>query len=192
MKNDIIIAGVGGQGILSIASIIDLAAIKMNYFIKQSEVHGMSQRGGAVQSHLRISSSPIFSDLIEPGQANMIISTEPLEALRYLNYLNPDGMVVTSTNFFKNIPQYPDETLILSELNKLKNVVMIDAENIAKTCGNIKAANMVILGAASPFLQLPQSLFEQCITEIFQKKGPEVVNLNIKAFKQGIISSQKL
>jgi indolepyruvate ferredoxin oxidoreductase beta subunit len=99
-------------------------------------------------------------------------------------------MVVTSTNFFKNIPQYPDETLILNELNKLKNVVMIDAENIAKTCGNIKASNMVILGAASPFLQLSQSLFEQCITEIFQKKGQEVVNLNIKAFKQGIISSQ--
>jgi indolepyruvate ferredoxin oxidoreductase beta subunit len=186
MKKDIIISGVGGQGILSIAAVIDLAALSLNYHVKQSEIHGMSQRGGSVQSHLRISDEIIYSDLIESGTADLIISVEPLEALRYFNYLSPTGSIVSSTNAFLNINHYPDEKLILEELNKIKKVVLLDAEKIARECGNIKASNMVILGAAFPFLNLDKEVMEQSIRRFFDTKGAETVNLNIKAFEEGL------
>ncbi len=186
MKKDIILAGVGGQGILSISAVIDLAAMKSNFYIKQAEVHGMSQRGGAVQSHVRFSDEPIYSDLIPIGLADMILSVEPLEALRYLNYLGKDGILITSTNFFKNIDNYPDEDLILNEIKKLKNHLLIDAEQIAKECGNVKASNMVMLGAASKYLGIQKSLFEESIQEIFASKGKEIIELNLKAFNRGI------
>jgi indolepyruvate ferredoxin oxidoreductase beta subunit len=97
MKTDIILAGVGGQGILSIAAVIGSAAVEENLFIKQTEVHGMSQRGGDVQSHLRISDQAIASDLIPLGRADLIISLEPMEALRYLPYLKKDVWIVTKS-----------------------------------------------------------------------------------------------
>ena len=97
MKKDIILAGVGGQGILSIATVIGQAALAEGWYLKQAEVHGMSQRGGEVQSHLRISTEPIWSDLIPQGKADIILSLEPLEALRYVPWLAPEGCVVTSS-----------------------------------------------------------------------------------------------
>src|SRR4030042_5605627 len=114
MKQDIILAGVGGQGILSIAFVIAGAALEDGLEVKQAEVHGMSQRGGAVQSHLRLSQERIFSDLIPKGEADLILSVEPLEALRYVDYLRPEGMVVSSRPPFVNIPDYPDLGTILS------------------------------------------------------------------------------
>jgi indolepyruvate ferredoxin oxidoreductase beta subunit len=192
MKKDIILAGVGGQGILSIASVIDMAALKSGLFVKQSEVHGMSQRGGAVHSHLRISDQNIYSDLIGLGNADIIISVEPLEALRYLPYLHMNGQIVSSVNFFKNFDDYPDESEIINELNKIPSVTLVDADQIARDCGNVKASNMVILGAALPFIGIAQHWIEESITEIFKSKGQNIVELNINALKKGINSNQKI
>lgn len=186
MKKDIILAGVGGQGILSIAAIIDLVALNEKLNIKQAEVHGMSQRGGAVQSHLRISSEPIFSDLISEGDADMILSVEPLESLRYLSFLSKSGVVVTSVDCYKNIPDYPEEDLLIEELNKLKNKRLIQAEKLAKEAGSVKASNIVMLGAASRYFDIPTPTFEEAIVEFFSKKGNEIIELNKQAFHLGL------
>jgi indolepyruvate ferredoxin oxidoreductase beta subunit len=185
MKCDIVLAGVGGQGILSIATVLGLAAVENNLYLKQAETHGMSQRGGAVQSYLRLSDKPIFSDLIPSGEAQLILSVEPLEALRYLNFLSPDGYVITSTTPFVNIPDYPDTEGILATIRNLPRVVAIDAEAIAKAEGNSKSSNMVMLGAASPFVELPLESLEQAIKAIFSKKGEEIVAVNLRAFHAG-------
>ena len=148
MKQDIILSGVGGQGILSIATIIGDAATQAGINLKQAEVHGMSQRGGDVQSNLRLSDSTIASDLISTGNADMILSLEPMEALRYLPYLNRDGWIITSSSPFKNIPNYPDDKALADELNSLPHVVMIDIEALAKEHQMPKCANVMLLGAA--------------------------------------------
>jgi len=185
MKSDIILAGVGGQGILSIAATIGMAALENNLQLKQSEVHGMSQRGGSVQSHLRISDKPISSDLIPEGQADIIISVEPMESLRYLNYLKNDGWVVTNSKPFLNIPNYPELDELLNEIKKLKNHVLLDADKIAREIKSARSSNIVILGAASPFIDIPYQSLESGIRNIFGRKGEKVVNLNIDALKAG-------
>lgn len=185
MKKDIILAGVGGQGILSIAACIGLAAIEEGLYLKQAEVHGMSQRGGAVQSHLRLSSDEIASDLIPEGKADIIISVEPMEALRYLPMLKSDGWIISSITPFINIRQYPDIELILKEIWKQPRYITLDADAISKECGSVKAANMVILGAASPFLGLKPENVQKAIHNLFEKKGAPIVELNLKALKAG-------
>ena len=185
MKSDIILAGVGGQGILSIAATIGMAALENDLHLKQSEVHGMSQRGGSVQSHLRISDKPISSDLIPVGQANIIISVEPMESLRYLNYLINDGWVVTNSKPFLNIPDYPELDKVLDEIKSLKNHVLLDADKIAREIKSARSSNMVILGAASPFIDIPYESLESGIRKIFGRKGEKIVNLNIDALKAG-------
>lgn len=185
MKTDIILSGVGGQGILSIATIIGEAAMKNGLYLKQSEVHGMSQRGGDVQSNLRISDSPIASDLIPLGKADLILSLEPMEALRYLPYLKKDGYIVTNTTPFKNIPNYPEDEKILSEIKKINNHILIDVDKIAKEIGSLRSANIVLLGAASPFLGIEFSTLEDGIRMVFGKKGEEIVNMNLKALQKG-------
>jgi indolepyruvate ferredoxin oxidoreductase, beta subunit len=185
MKRDIILAGVGGQGIISIAAIIGTAALEQGLFLKQSEVHGMSQRGGDVQSNLRISDKEIASDLIPYGKADMIISVEPLEALRYLPYLSPDGWVITSTKPFINIPEYPAIEKVLDEIRRLPHNIALDADEIAKEVGSAKAANIVILGAASPFLEMEFEKLEQAIRFIFRNKGEDVINKNLQALIAG-------
>ncbi len=186
MKKDIILGGVGGQGILTIATTIGLAALSEGLQLKQSEVHGMSQRGGDVQSHLRLSSDPIASDLIPEGRADMIISVEPLEALRYFNMLNrKNGWLITSMNPFKNIRDYPELEDVLSEIRKLPRYITLDADKIAKSQGSVKAANIVVLGAASPFIGLKYSSLEDAIRQLFSKKSEDMVQLNLKALKAG-------
>jgi len=185
MKRDIILAGVGGQGIISIAAIIGTAALEQGLFLKQSEVHGMSQRGGDVQSNLRIADKEIASDLIPFGKADLIISVEPLEALRYLPYLSPDGWVITSTKPFVNIPEYPDMEKVMEEIRKLPHYVALDADEIAKEIGTVKAANIVILGAASPFLDMQYEKLENAIRFIFRNKGEDVIHKNLMALKAG-------
>lgn len=185
MKQDIILSGVGGQGILSIAFVIDNAALKAGLNFKQSEVHGMAQRGGAVQSHLRLSDGPIFSDLVPRGSADLILSVEPLEALRYLDHLSPQGIVVASAAPFKNIPDYPDLESILEEIRKIPSSVVVDSERIAKEAGTVRAQNMVMLGAASPFLVLPEESLKEWIAALFKKRGDAVVEANLKAFDLG-------
>ncbi len=185
MKTDIILAGVGGQGILSIASILGEAVLRENLYLKQAETHGMSQRGGAVVSHLRISDEPIFSDLIPLGTADLILSVEPMEALRYLPFLSGSGYVVTNTTSFENIPNYPNVNDILAEVQKQPHFVAIDADGIAGGIGNKRASNMVMLGAATPFIQVDPEKLEAGIVHVFEKKGEDVVRLNLEAFAAG-------
>jgi len=191
MKKDIILAGVGGQGIISIASIIGYAALEQGMFLKQSEIHGMSQRGGDVMSNLRISHQEIASDLIPFGKADLIISIEPLEALRYLPYLSSNGWVITNIKPFINIPDYPDIVLIKKEIEQVPHHIAMDAESLAKEAGSIKAANIVILGASSPFLGMTFEKIEEAIRFIFHNKGDEVIALNRNALKLGYDFAQK-
>jgi len=185
MKKDIILAGVGGQGILSIAAIIGTAAVKAGYFLKQAEVHGMSQRGGDVQSNLRISNDPIASDLIPVGKADLIISVEPMEALRYIPMLSSEGWIITNTTPFINIPDYPSKEDLLKVIEEQHYHIKLDAESIAKEIGSVKCANVVILGAATPFLGLSYEQIEDAIRVMFGRKGEEIVNMNLAALKAG-------
>ncbi len=185
MKCDIVLAGVGGQGILSIATVLGFAALENNLYLKQAETHGMSQRGGAVQSYLRLSDSPIHSDLIPLGKANLILSVEPMESLRYLPYLSAEGYVVTNTTPFLNIVDYPDIQIIMDRIRSLPHAVAIDAEAIAREIGQIKVSNMVMLGAATPFIDVPLESIEKGIREIFNRKGEKMVELNLKALYAG-------
>ena len=185
MKTDIILSGVGGQGILSIAAAIGEAALKEGLYITQAEVHGMSQRGGDVQSNLRLSDQPIASDLIPLGHADLIISLEPMESLRYLPYLNKEGWLVTNSQPFVNIPNYPEKEKVNAELDKLPHKVVLDVEAIAKEAGSVRAANIVMLGAATPFLGLEYEKIEEGVRSIFARKGEEIVAMNLKALKAG-------
>jgi indolepyruvate ferredoxin oxidoreductase beta subunit len=185
MKSDIILSGVGGQGILSIAATIGMAALENNLHLKQAEVHGMSQRGGAVQSHLRISEKEIASDLIPLGKADLIISVEPMESLRYLPYLSAGGWLVTNITPFVNIPDYPDMKEVLSEIEKLSHHIAINADAIARQVKSPRSSNMVMLGAASPFLDIPYESLENGIQKIFSRKGEKIVKLNLEALKAG-------
>ena len=185
MKTDIILCGVGGQGILSIATIIGEAAMNENLYIKQAEVHGMSQRGGDVQANLRISSKPIASDLIALGSADVIISMEPMEALRYLPYLSKEGWIITSSTPFVNIPNYPDLEIIKADLAKIKNVIMLDIEQLAKDNGIPRSANVILLGAAQKALNIEYGKLEDAIRRVFTRKGEAVVEANIKALALG-------
>jgi len=186
MKKDIIIAGVGGQGILTIATVIGTAALMGDLQLKQAEVHGMSQRGGDVQSNLRISSDEIASDLIPEGKADLIISVEPMESLRYVNMLNKnEGWLVTSTNPFVNIANYPAIEDVHNAVWDTPRNVTVDAEKVAKDLGTVRAANIVVLGAASPYLGLSYELLENAIKSIFAKKGQDLIDLNLKALAAG-------
>ena len=186
MKKDIILSGVGGQGILTIATIIGEAATNSGLMLKQAEVHGMSQRGGDVQSNLRLSDKEIASDLIALGCADMIISLEPMEALRYLPYLNKNGWIITSSSPIKNIPNYPEEETLLAELKSFANVILLDVEKIAKENNMPKCSNVILLGAAAHVLNIitPEQLREG-IGRVFAAKGGTRVEMNNKAFDIG-------
>ncbi len=186
MKTDIVLAGVGGQGILSIATILGAAALKDNLYIKQAEVHGMSQRGGDVQSNLRISSEPIASDLIPRGGADIIVSLEPMEALRYIQYLKPEGWIVTNTAPFVNIPNYPEAEVIDAELKRHKHVIAFDMDEVAKEVATVRSSNMVLLGACAPMVDIDIKKIEDAINTIFGRKGEKIVEANIAAFRAGL------
>lgn len=185
MKTDIILAGVGGQGILSIATILGVAALEENLYLKQAEVHGMSQRGGDVQSNLRISSNEIHSDLIPLGGADLIVSLEPMEALRYVEYLSPEGWVVTNTNPFVNIENYPAMEEVEKELGALPHVVAFNMDEKAKELLSPRSSNMILLGAASPFIELAPEKIEDAIRTVFARKGEKIVESNVRAFRAG-------
>jgi len=192
MKQDIILAGVGGQGILSIATVIGSAALQQGLYIKQAEVHGMSQRGGDVQSHLRLSSEPVHSDLIPHGGADLIVSLEPMEALRYLPFLSEDGWIITNTVPFRNIPNYPPIEDVLAELNSCPKVIALDVDAVARENGSPRSANMVLLGACAGVLSIldPDKLRDS-IRRVFARKGDAIVDANIKAFDAGLSLSLK-
>ena len=182
MKTDIILSGVGGQGILSIAAVIGEAALKEGLYMKQAEVHGMSQ----------LSDEPIASDLIPKGHADLIISLEPMESLRYLPYLKKEGWLVTNSRPFVNIPNYPEIEKVNAELDRLLHKVVLDVEEIAKEAGSVRAANIVMLGAAAPFIGIEYDKIEAGIRQIFGRKGEDIVNMNLKALKAGYDLAQSL
>ena len=185
MKKDIILSGVGGQGILSIATVIGQAALKSGFYMKQAEVHGMSQRGGDVQSNLRISDRPIASDLIPTGKCDIILSLEPMEALRYLPYLQPEGWLITNETPFINIPNYPTDDCLKAELEKLPHKIVLNVNAVAREVGSPKVANIVLLGATVPFLEMDYEVIRESVRTIFQRKGEAIVELNLKALAAG-------
>ena len=193
MKKDIILAGVGGQGILSIATVIGEAALAEGLYLKQAEVHGMSQRGGDVQSNLRLSSEPIHSDLIPVGGADLIISLEPMEALRYVQYLKPEGWIVTSSVPFVNIPNYPELAEVIRHIEAHKNHVLLDVEALAKAAGApSQAANMVLLGAAIPMLGIDHDKMIAGVQRVFARKGDAIVRSNVSAVEAGYRNSKHI
>lgn len=185
MKIDIILCGVGGMGALSSAAIISKAALDMGWYMKQAETHGMAQRGGDVQSHLRLSDEPIASDLIPAGECDIILSVEPMEALRYLPYLHNEGWVITNENPFNNIVDYPETDALMAELEKVENRIVFDADSIAKEVKNPRGTNMVVLGAASKYLKIDIEKLEDAVRGIFGRKGEAIVNANIEALRAG-------
>lgn len=185
MTTNIILAGVGGQGILSIAGILDVACLNNSLFFKQSEIHGMSQRGGAVSSHVRISDDIIYSDLIPYGQADIILATEPMELLRQIPYLKKDGWLITDSNIYDNTLNYPDQERLLEIIATNKNHLIIEATEIAKKIGSEKVANMVLLGALSHLIILKERALRAAIKVLFDKKGERILQLNIAAFEYG-------
>ncbi|MDR2134321.1 MAG: indolepyruvate oxidoreductase subunit beta [Treponema sp.] len=185
MKKDIILAGVGGQGVLSIAAIIARAAVKEGLSVRQSEVHGMAQRGGAVLAHLRVAGGPIASDLVPGGGADIIVSMEPLESLRYAAWLSPEGALVTAAEPFVNIPNYPDIDSVLAAIRAFPLARIVEAAALAGEAGLARAVNMVMVGAASPFLSLRPESLEDTIGEAFAGKGGEVARANRQAFRLG-------
>lgn len=189
MHSNIILAGVGGQGILSIAYVLDNAALAEGYRFKQSEVHGMSQRGGAVSSHLRIAKGDLWSDLVPEGQGDLVLSVEPLESLRYTHYLRPGGWVVSSMSPFVNIPDYPDLEGILDRVAGLPTHVLVDADALARKAGSSRASNMVMVGAAARFLPLPEATLRRFVGEMFRAKGDKAMAINDRAFQYGLTMS---
>jgi indolepyruvate ferredoxin oxidoreductase, beta subunit len=192
MKTDIILSGVGGQGILSIAAVIGEAAVHQDLFMKQAEVHGMSQRGGDVQSNLRISDQPIYSDLIAKGKADLIISLEPMEALRYLPYLSNSGWMVTNSTPLVNINDYPEADRLKQAIGLVPNKIILDVDEIARAIGSTRVSNIVMLGAATPFLGINYLEIENGIRRIFARKGEETVALNLKALAAGKAVADKI
>lgn len=185
IHTDILFAGVGGQGVLSIASLIAAAAVGRKLHVKQGEVHGMAQRGGAVQACLRISDQPIHSDLVAQGTADAILSLEPIEALRYLPWLGPAGTVVTALDPFANIPNYPPMEEVTAKLRELPRVILVEAERLAKEAGSVRASNVVMVGACAHLLPMPPEIIEEMIRMMFERKGPKMVDVNLRAFAAG-------
>jgi indolepyruvate ferredoxin oxidoreductase beta subunit len=185
MRFDIVLAGVGGQGVLSVSAVIASAAMEAGLQVKQSEVHGMAQRGGAVLANLRLADAPIASDLIPRGRASLVLSMEPLESLRYLEFLSPDGSLITSSNPVKNIPDYPPIDDLLAKVRRVPHAVVIDAEKLARQAGSVRAVNMVMVGAASNVLPLEPGLLERHIASWFASKGQQILDQNLRAFRAG-------
>lgn len=191
MKRDIILAGVGGQGLLSIAAVLGDAALRLGLHLRQCEVHGMAQRGGVVQSHIRYSDAPLYSDLVREGTADLILSLEPMESLRYLPFLRPDGALVTNSAPVKNIPDYPDLDRILGEIRRLPRHRIVDAAIMAEQAGSLQCANLVLLGAATPFLGLAEDSLEAGIRSVFAGKDPRIVDTNLRGFRLGVEAARR-
>jgi len=182
---DIVLAGVGGQGVLSVSAVIASAALTSGLDVKQCETHGMSQRGGAVSAHLRLANEPIASDLVPQGCAALILSMEPLESLRYLSYLKPDGLVITASEPVRNIADYPPIEQVLAAIRGLPQARIVEADRLARQAGSSRAVNMVMVGAASTVLPLEAASLEHEIVRFFGRKGAAVTDANLRAFRAG-------
>lgn len=184
MKIDIVLAGVGGQGVLSVAAILAEAARREGLAVKQAEVHGMAQRGGAVQAMLRIASTPIASELVPRGGAGMILGMEPVEALRYLDYLAPGGILLTAADPVADLPDYPPIEEVHQRI-RLLGGHLVEANRLATEAGSRRAANVVMIGAASTRLPLSSDTLEACLRDGFAAKGERIVEVELQAFRTG-------
>jgi indolepyruvate ferredoxin oxidoreductase beta subunit len=185
VKHDVVLAGVGGQGVLSVASVLAEAARRSGLVVRQGEIHGMSQRGGAVQATLRLADAPIAGDLIGRGGADMVLGVEPVEALRYLEFLAPGGRLVTAADPVRNIPDYPPLEAILAAARSVPGAVLVEAGDLARRAGSGRTANVVMVGAASVFLPIAPEIVEACLVDAFAAKGERVVEANRRAFALG-------
>lgn len=185
MTFNIVLAGVGGQGVLSLAALVAKAALADRLSVRQSEIHGMAQRGGAVSAHLRLGDGPIAGDLIPSGEADLILSMEPLESLRYLAFLKPEGRIVTAAEPVVNIPVYPDKEAVEEQIQRQPGSLVLEIQAMARSCGSAKAANMVLVGAASVFFPLHVESLKAAMAELFRTKGEAVRLANEKAFDLG-------
>lgn len=191
MKYDVILAGVGGQGVLTLAASIAYGAMQEGLTVRQSEVHGMAQRGGAVLAHMRLADSEIYGDLIGKGSADMILSMEPMEGLRYLEYLKPDGILISAAEPFENIPNYPEPETLYDQIRQLPSQRLIETKDLAKQAGSVRAVNMVLIGAASPFLPISKEKLSRAIADLFERKGADIVKTNQEAFSLGRKAAEK-
>ena len=185
MKRDVVLAGVGGQGVLSVAAILAEAARREGLVVRQGEVHGMSQRGGVVQASLRLADGPIEGDLVARGGADLVLGVEPVEALRYLEYLAPGGRLVTAADPYENVPDYPPIEEVLAAVRAVPGSVLVEAGALAREAGSGRVANVVMVGAASALLPLSAGVIEACLREGFAAKGERVVEANLRAFALG-------
>ena len=185
MTYDIVLCGVGGQGVLSLAAIIAKGAMMEKLHVKQAEVHGMSQRGGAIIATMRISSEEIFSDLIPEGSADMVLSMEPLESLRHIKYLKKEGKLITGKDPYINIPDYPVVDDLYKVINGIPLSQIIDTKSLASEAGSVRAQNIVLVGSASRVLPIKEETFLQAIEDVFNRKGEAIVEINKKAFLLG-------
>jgi indolepyruvate ferredoxin oxidoreductase beta subunit len=185
MKRDLILAGVGGQGLLALAAVIGEAARSRGFHVKQAEVHGMAQRGGVVQSHLRYADRPVHSPLVSEGTADLVLALEPMEALRYLPFLGPEGVVIANASPFVNIPNYPDEASIRAEIEALPRAHLVDTVALAAEAGSAQATNMVMLGAGSSYLELGEDALIGAIRTFFAGKSQGIIETNLRAFRLG-------
>jgi len=183
---NIMIVGVGGQGTLLTSRIIAQTVVEMGYDVKVSEVHGMAQRGGSVVTQVRYGDK-IYSPIISKGTADVLLAFEKIEAARWLDYLKPGGMVIINNERVNPLPvmsgkaKYPDD--IHNKIAGLvPRTVIVDATSIAEGCGNIKAANVVLVGMLSQAINLPEDQVVDAIQQIVPAKALEV---NLAAFNEG-------
>ncbi|MCL1818803.1 MAG: indolepyruvate oxidoreductase subunit beta [Spirochaetaceae bacterium] len=182
---DIVLCGVGGQGVLSVAAIIAQAAVSEGREVCQSEVHGMAQRGGAVLAHLRIAQGAVHSCLVPGGCADMILSLEPLESLRYTDMLAPGGILITAEEAFVNIPNYPEMETVYAAIAAFSGSRRVPALRLAQEAGSPRAVNMVLVGAAAKQLPLKTESLENAIRERFASRGEKTAAMNLAAFSNG-------
>ena len=181
----VIVAGVGGQGAITLAQLVLGAAWKSGFFVHQSEVHGMSQRGGSVNAHILFDKKEVSSPVVMEGAGNLLIGMEPLETLRYLSLLRKDAEVVSSVIPIKNMAEYPDVDKILSELKSVPGVTLVDTDKYSKELSNKKAGNIILLGIASKHMPISKKMWHEVIKERFEGKGEKIIDKNIEAFEFG-------
>jgi len=186
---NIMIVGVGGQGTLLASRVLGNVALKKSYDVKVSEVHGMSQRGGSVVTYVRLGEK-IHSPLIEKGEADIILAFEQLEALRWIEYLKENGKILINTQKIDPMPviagkaKYPEA--ILEKIGEVsESVITIDALNIAKECGNIKAVNMVLIGLMAKYTNIEKDIWIEAMKETVPER---FLDVNLKAFEKGFSS----
>ncbi|HPE06359.1 MAG TPA: indolepyruvate oxidoreductase subunit beta [Smithellaceae bacterium] len=183
----ILFAGVGGQGILRASDIMCMAMMEAGFDVKKSEVHGMAQRGGCVTSHVRYGSK-VYSPLAESGSIETLVSFEKMEALRYLKFLSKDASIILNTEEIyppavnRGDSEYPNDVIDFLK-NHYPKVIALNAAKLAHEAGNIRAANVVLLGAVSNLMNIEKSVWESVIKKSFPQK---LLKLNLDAFQMGI------